>query len=38
MVNDGDVLMKPTVVAAGIGRHKVPFRRRILSELDELVS
>src|SRR6516225_3353821 len=34
---DGDVL-KPTVVAAGIGRHKVPFWRQILSELNELFS
>src|SRR6516164_1856591 len=34
---DGDVL-KPAVVAAGIGRHKPPFWRQILSELDELVS
>src|SRR6516225_3698481 len=34
---DGDVL-KPAVVAAGIGRHKVPFWRQILSELNELFS
>src|SRR5215831_13135823 len=34
---DGDVL-KRAVVAAGIGWHKVPFRRQILGELDELGS